>query len=179
MYKRYDDNKNHGFTLIELLVVIAIIGMLSSVVLASLNTAREKSRDARRISDFRQLKTALELYYNDNRGYPVCAGLYIEDQNNCLATALTPKYISNLPVDPRSGGDGNSQWGYDYQYYQTTDQYALRVILEGTSFPRTGSYPNGNTCQSAEYPTCSWYGDCVYAFGAGCSGLMLQAGVRK
>lgn len=62
--------KQAGFTLIELLVVIAIIGILSAVVLVSLNSARQKSRDARRLSDVRQIMTALEIYYNDNGGYP-------------------------------------------------------------------------------------------------------------
>ena len=56
--------KNQGFTLIELLVVIAIIGVLASVVLASLNTARKKSRDARRIADIKQIQLALELYFD-------------------------------------------------------------------------------------------------------------------
>ena len=66
--------QNRGFTLIELLVVIAIIGILSSVVLASLNTARQKSRDARRISDMKQIQLALELYFDANgNSYPVQA----------------------------------------------------------------------------------------------------------
>lgn len=59
-----------GFTLIELLVVIAIIGLLSSVILASLNTARAKSRDAALFEDAKQLMTALELYRNQNNKYP-------------------------------------------------------------------------------------------------------------
>lgn len=55
--------KHRGFTLIELLVVIAIIGILSSVVLASVSSSRAKARDARRKSDLSEIKTALELYY--------------------------------------------------------------------------------------------------------------------
>ena len=53
--------ESKGFTLIELLVVIAIIGILSSVVLASLNTARQKGRDARRLQDLKSIVTAVAL----------------------------------------------------------------------------------------------------------------------
>lgn len=60
-----------GFTLIELLVVIAIIGLLSSVVMASLNSARNKALDAKRQSDMQAVKNALLLYANDHDGmYP-------------------------------------------------------------------------------------------------------------
>ena len=50
-----------GFTLIELLVVIAIIGLLSSLAMVNLNSARAKARDARRLSDIKQLSTILEI----------------------------------------------------------------------------------------------------------------------
>ncbi|HJO89861.1 MAG: prepilin-type N-terminal cleavage/methylation domain-containing protein [Candidatus Pacebacteria bacterium] len=89
---------NKGFTLIELLVVIAIIGILSSVVLASLNSARQKARDAKRISDVKQLQLALEFYFDANGGYPSAI-------SGTLLTA--PGYIAAIPTDPVGGGNYN------------------------------------------------------------------------
>lgn len=65
---------NRGFTLIELLVVIAIIGILSSVVLASLNTARGKGADAAIKSNLNNTRAQAELFYDSGATYEgVCA----------------------------------------------------------------------------------------------------------
>ena len=88
-----------GFTLIELLVVIAIIGILATIVMVSLNTARSKARDARRVSDIRQVQLALQMYYDANGAYPTTAqGLAL----------LSPTYISATPKDP----DGSTAYLY-------------------------------------------------------------------
>ena len=65
------DNKNKisGFTLIELLVVIAIIGILSAVVIASLNSAREKGKVATIKSTLKNMQSEAEIYYSDNGNY--------------------------------------------------------------------------------------------------------------
>ncbi|MDO8575796.1 MAG: prepilin-type N-terminal cleavage/methylation domain-containing protein [bacterium] len=81
-----------GFTLIELLVVIAIIGILSSVVLASLNSARKKGRDARRVADVKQIQLALELYYDANSNYPT----------SLSGGLVSGGFISAVPTDPLS-----------------------------------------------------------------------------
>lgn len=83
-----------GFTLIELLVVIAIIGLLSTLSILALNTARARARDAKRISDVKQIQTALEMYYNDNGDYPstVTAGSSI--------TGTSGTYLSVVPAFP-------------------------------------------------------------------------------
>ena len=79
-----------GFTLVELLVVIAIIGILASVVLVSLNSARGKARDARRISDLHQVALALDNYYDANQAYPAAL------TNLTAPTA----YLTTVPTDP-------------------------------------------------------------------------------
>ncbi len=81
-----------GFTLIELLVVIAIIGILASIVLASMGTARAKARDAKRIADIKNIQLALETYYTDNLKYP--ANIYTG------GSSLSPNYMQTVPYDP-------------------------------------------------------------------------------
>ncbi|OGZ44911.1 MAG: hypothetical protein A3C84_00990 [Candidatus Ryanbacteria bacterium RIFCSPHIGHO2_02_FULL_48_12] len=89
-----------GFTLIELLVVVAIIGILASIVLASLNTARQRSRDARRVADIKQIQLALELYFDSCGEYP---DTYSGASAACgAAGGLVPTYLQVAPLDPTS-----------------------------------------------------------------------------
>ncbi|HVM73902.1 MAG TPA: prepilin-type N-terminal cleavage/methylation domain-containing protein [Candidatus Paceibacterota bacterium] len=83
-----------GFTLIELLVVIAIIGILASIILASLSTAKSRGRDSKRISDIKQIQLALELFYDANGYYP--ANIYTGSPSPLVSGG----YISSMPTDP-------------------------------------------------------------------------------
>lgn len=75
-----------GFTLIELLVVIAIIGILSSVVLASLNTARSKGTDAKIQSEIRSIQVNAEIFY-DNAGNAYGTSSLAQTSTTCTFTA--------------------------------------------------------------------------------------------
>lgn len=58
-----------GFTLIELLIVIAIIGILASVILASLNTARDKGKNSKIKAQLSSARNSAELFFDDNASY--------------------------------------------------------------------------------------------------------------
>jgi len=103
---------NKGFTLIELLVVIAIIAILSTVVMAGLNSARQKGRDAKRLSDIKQFQTALELCYDVVGGYPGAAALGAlpaggTDCDYRVGAGNVTRFdtfLGTTPVNPTPGG---------------------------------------------------------------------------
>lgn len=144
-------NKNKGFTLIELLVVIAIIGLLASVVLLALNSARAKSRDAKRLADVRQFASAVELYFNDNSSYPTAGftnppGVVMTTALMGTTMALTgkplvPTYIGSIPDAPQpfDGPGCSSQAQNAYTYQGGQNAYTLTFCLGGT----TGGYAQG------------------------------------
>ncbi|MFA6106942.1 MAG: prepilin-type N-terminal cleavage/methylation domain-containing protein [Patescibacteria group bacterium] len=117
--------KQKGFTLIELLVVIAIIGLLSTLAVVSLNNARLKSRDARRVSDVKQIQTALELYYNDVNAYPATGAA---DSGDAIVNGSVT-YMAVVPTAP-TPPTGNA---YTYAMTETGASYTLTYTLEGAS----------------------------------------------
>ena len=117
--------KSNGFTLIELLVVVSLIGVLATLVIANMNSARERARDAQRKSDLRNIQTGLRLYYNDNGGYPLKAEFDSFWGSEWSDGDVT--YMNILPNDPLSP---NQVYTYTYT---DSENYLLKACLENKS----------------------------------------------
>lgn len=156
--------------MIELLVVIAIIGVLSSVVLGSLNVARQKSRDARRIQDMRQIQTAVELYRDKFGVYPdsdmAGCGNWDTPGNGDFVKEITTKgFYNGSAKDPTT----NDNCG-NYRYYRYVPgsygcdlkrgyYYVLMVVdLETSSGPVFSS--QGFKCSGRD-----WQGEADWVTG--------------
>lgn len=144
-----------GFTLIELLVVIAIIGMLSSLFVSNYMEIRKKSRDAKRMSDLKQIQKALELYKQDQNppAYPTALPA------PCSEWRVGNKiYMNSVPGDPL--GNCNTPSPY---YYSRTDtlKYTLEACMEtlnsgenikACSGLNCSNFGNNNLCFSVYEP---------------------------
>jgi type II secretion system protein G len=184
--------KVKGFTLIELLVVIAIIGVLASIVLASLDSSRKKGRDARRLADIKQIQLALELYYDQNNAFPpdngTTNGVYTFDP-----TLLTSAgYISAVPTDPLTGKP------YPYVAYNAGASpgtpcisYHLGAELESpnhvglqtdaditaNSTPATKPRPGYSICNAGNFPSNDFDGwDTDSSHNGSCAGTIATVG---
>ena len=129
--------KSRGFTLIELMVVIAIIGMLSSVVLASLSSARVKARNVARNYEIEQLRSAFALGVDSNGNLPSSGGSYACVSSSCYegwsiytansgVDAVIAPFIKK-PVDPAGVGRG----------------YGGFLYLDPSAWSGTASFPPG------------------------------------
>ena len=130
---KYNKLQNKGFSLIELMVSIAIVAILTALIIVNIASAREKARDAKRISDIAQIQLALEQYFTKNGSYPTSVNNYVSE--------IYPAYISIQPKDPSSNSTADYVYAPDpgNNYYD----YLLRVKLEkaisdGLSGPRLG-----------------------------------------
>ena len=138
--------KSRGFTLIELLVVVSIIGILTTLVAANLNSARQRGRDAQRKSDMRNIQTALRIYYNDYNQYPEILTF------NSQWIVGDVEYMALLPDDALAPDR-------EYVYNRIDlDTYELSACLENKSDPKC---PTGG-----EPPAwCSAEDGCAYTVG--------------
>jgi type II secretory pathway pseudopilin PulG len=108
----------------SILIIVAIVTiLLSTISTIILNSARKKARDAKRISDIKQLQTALEMYYNDNNLYPIASNT--DELSKVISAEAHIVYMSNLPKDPLN----KEKFLYSYRSDKGTE-YEITYCLE-------------------------------------------------
>lgn len=123
----------HGFTLIELLVVIAIIGILAIIVIINISGAQAKSRDAKRITDLKSIRSAVETYREIENKYPGSSNTTYYSNIWSATTAIYSftsdlvSYLSPLPVDPKPDST------HFYAFRRDTTTYELDCFLENNA----------------------------------------------
>ena len=117
---------NKGFTLVELLVVILIVGVLATFVSVALGNARQKARDAKRVSDMSVIRKALEQYTMDEGAYPE----NVTPGESLIGETGSVRYLK-VPHNPLPRTDGDCT-GDDYNYRKNSDtSYYLGFCLGG------------------------------------------------
>lgn len=122
------NNKSSGFTLLELLVVIFIIAIISTLAYVSMENARARARDARRLADVYMIRQALGYYKEVEMSYPVS----LPEPPQEFSGPSGKIYLSPMPSDPKT------KLPYSYSLL-TDDRYRLLFNLERS----THDYPAG------------------------------------
>jgi general secretion pathway protein G len=144
-------SSSKGFTLPELLVTISIIALLTLISVYTIQEVRKRSRVAQRVADLKQVQSALELYYANNRAYPVspsstyasvCStwGSY---SVTAMIPGLSPTYIKTIPIDPQTNVSGNTNC-YIYRSNGTDYAFIDNAVTElgvSNSAPTYNTYP--------------------------------------
>lgn len=156
-----------GFTLIELLVVIAIIGLLSTLALVSLNTARQRSRDTKRQADVRTLQSAIELCINEDGNPPALGADWDAMLAATCGSAALGDFLSSgsMPLPPAGGTTcaPAAITGSCYTYCTDDTNYLLGTVTEQTN--------SGGLTANQLYAV----GDCVSVDSGGTSAISTAA----
>lgn len=168
------NKKEKGFTLLELLVVIGIIGLLASIIVINLTSARKRARDTKRIADLRTLQTAMEDYYGKHGAYPAL-----------ISDLVTGSEIAIWPLDPLAptgtvcaGNNDNCYW---YAYYTPAGTIGPQSYHVGASLEDTTSLVlnQDRNCNSTTGGGCPYNNAYTSGFNganaAGCGGIAGKA----
>jgi general secretion pathway protein G len=142
-------SKRAGFTLIELLVVIAILGILSTVVLVNLRTARDRAYLAKAKSDMRSINQALDMYLDDHSVYP-------PDADRDIPPGLE-KYLS--PGNWPSAAWPGSIFDWDNWTDPDTGEKIYQISVRFCPIGQPGQcrFPNDDWAQDFEIDSSAYY----------------------